>query len=71
MYFTVTEVAENLNISANYFIKVCNSCGLMKKQSYSLAHLEFLVNALNCNNYKKQLFVLKLRKFVNEKKAVL
>lgn len=71
MCFTSEELARNLNISTNYLFKVFNSYGLMKRDDYTLAHLEFLINSIEIKNYRTQVFVLKLEKLVNDTKSLL
>jgi len=71
MYFTSEELAKSLNVSVNYLYKVFNGCGLMKRDNYTLVHLEFVIKAIDIKNYRNEVFVLKLKKIVNDSKVTL
>lgn len=70
MNITSNELAQSLKISTNYLFKVCNCYGLMKREYYTLSHLQFLLNSIENNNYKKLLLKSNLEKVIDDLKEV-
>ncbi len=63
-YISSSKLASDLNITEAYLFKMFNSCGFMKRSSYSINHIKFVCDNLSVSNYRRKVIVSKLDYFI-------